>query len=72
MTKVPSRHPRQLEIPLLANLNARDQLSQKPEAPQNLATSSDTCTDDDNSLKATTEDLTIYRSISDGFLRRFK
>ena len=70
MTKVPSRHLRQLEMPLLANLNARDQLSQKPIVPQNMATSSDTCTDD--SLKATTEDMTIYRSIRDGFLRRFK
>ena len=72
MTKVPARHPKQLEIPLLVNLNASDQLSQRQVAPQNKMTSNDTCTDDDISLKATTEDLTIYQSISEGFLRRFK
>lgn len=72
MTKVPSRHPRQLEMPLFVNLNARDPLSQKQVAPQNKMTTNDTCTDDDISLKATKEDLTIYRSISEGFLRRFK
>ena len=72
MTKVPSRHPRQLEIPLLINLNARDQLSQGQVAPQNKMTSNDTCIDDDILLKATSEDLTIYQSISEGFLRRFK
>ncbi len=72
MTKFPSKNPRQLEIPLLVNVNATDLLPQKHVLHQKKLISIDTRTDDDISLKATSEDLTIYRSISEGFFKRFR
>lgn len=69
MTKTP---PRQLEFPLLVNLNAKDHLHRKPVASQNGQHAKVSPVFDSPSLKATAEDLTIYRSISEGFLKKFK
>ena len=68
MTKTP---PRQLEFPLLVNLNAKDHLHRKPVASQKGQHASVSPAIDSTSLKATAEDLTIYRSISEGFLKKF-
>lgn len=69
MTKAP---PRQLEFPLLVNLNATAQLPRKQVVTQDGLKSNESRASENLSLKATAEDLTIYRSISEGFLRRFK
>ncbi|MBU0588186.1 MAG: hypothetical protein KJ852_11355 [Gammaproteobacteria bacterium] len=72
MTKAPPKHPRQLEIPILANLNNKVHVVHIPPKPHRKTSHIDAATDEEISLRATTDDLTIYRSISESFLKRIR
>ena len=71
MTKATLKQPKQLEFPLLVNLNAKDHQSRNQVENQEVLISNDVGTRSHQSLEASAEDLNIYRSIGEGFLRQF-
>ena len=72
MTKAALRHPKQLEMPLLTNLNSKKSDTQRLAGQQNTTVTKSALVQSDVSLKATTDDLKIYRSISEGVLSRYR
>lgn len=72
MTKATPRHPKQLEMPLLTNLNNRNYKAQSSVTLQNTTVNKHGPEQTDILLKATSDDLKIYQSISEGFLRRYR
>jgi hypothetical protein len=64
--------PRQLEFPLLVNLNANNQSSQAKDLRQQIFLLNDASIAKHQSLAASAEDLSIYRSIGESFLKQFK
>lgn len=72
MTKAALRHPKQLEMPLLTNLNTKTSDTQRLASQQNATVTKSALEQTDVSLKATTDDLKIYRSISEGVLSRYR
>lgn len=72
MTKAALRHPKQLEMPLLTNLNNTTSAAQRLTSQQNATVTKGAPEQSDVSLKATTDDLKIYRSISEGVLSRYR
>jgi hypothetical protein len=72
MTKATLRHPKQLEMPLLTNLNSKTSDTQRLASQQNTTATKSALEQSDVSLKATTDDLKIYRSISEGVLSRYR
>ncbi len=72
MTKAALRHPKQLEMPLLTNLNSKTSDTQRLASQQNTTLTKSALEQSDVSLKATTDDLKIYRSISEGVLCRYR
>jgi hypothetical protein len=72
MTKTALRHPKQLEMPLLTNLNSKASDTQRLASQQNTTVTKRALEQTDVSLKATTDDLKIYWSISEGVLSRYR
>lgn len=72
MTKTLPRQPKQLEMPLFVDLNGKNPQSPNQSLPTNAEKPISAPVGETASLKATADDLTIYRSISDNFFRQFK
>lgn len=72
MKKATPRQPRQLEFRLLVNLNANNQSPQAKDVRQQIFLSNDASIAKHQSLEASAEDLSIYRSIGESFLKQFK
>lgn len=71
MTPTPPKQPRQLEIPLFVNVNAKQELVPSQSSLVKVATLV-RHSQDNSSLEATATDLSIYQSISDNFFRKYK
>lgn len=63
---------RQLEFPLLVNVNAVDQPVRKQSVDQEASKTAVLATTQASPLEASAEDLSIYRSIGEGFIRQFR
>lgn len=72
MTKAPSKQLKQLEFPLMVDVNAKSQPPRTHREPESTLKSKTFGVGGASQLKASAEDLTIYRSISEGFLKQFK
>lgn len=64
--------PRQLEFPLLVNVNVIDQSARRLPAVQEAIEPSDLAAKENSGLVASGEDLAIYRSIGESFIRQFR